>query len=77
MTGRGGLVSFMTMSKMMVRLVTFSGMIVALAVASLLLATVSQTGRVEAAQEAPNCQQIEMSVDDGYGVSAPAPGACK
>lgn len=51
----------------MIRLMTFSGLIAALALAAVLLAASSQTGRVQAAEE--NCQIIQVSADEGYGVS--------
>lgn len=80
MAGHGGLVRFMMMSKTMVRLITFSGMIAALALVSILLATLSQSGRVKAAQDAvpdaAHCQQAASYMDDGYGVSARTHGVC-
>lgn len=68
-TGHGGLVRLMTMSKTMIRLVTFSGMIAALAAISVLFATLSQTGRVQAAEDKGACQIVQIAVDEGYGVS--------
>jgi hypothetical protein len=59
----------MKMSSTMIRLMTFSGLIAALALAAVLLAASSQAGRVQAAEDAGNCQIIQVSADEGYGVS--------
>lgn len=69
MTGQGGLVRSMQMSRTMVRLMTFSGLVAAMALAAVLLAASSQTGKVQAAQDSGNCRIVQVAVDDGYGVS--------
>ena len=68
-TGHGGLVRFMKMSKTMVRLVTFSGMIATLAAVALLFATLVNTGDVQAAEEKGQCEVVQIAVDEGYGVT--------
>jgi hypothetical protein len=60
----------MKMSKTMIRLITFSGMIAALALVAVVLATLPQSGRVQAAQESGNCHIVQVvAADDGYGIS--------
>ena len=53
----------------MIKFVTFSGLIGAFALAAVLLAASSQAGRVQAAEDVSNCRIIQVSVDEGYGVS--------
>lgn len=62
----------MKLSKTMVRLLTFSGMIAVVAVVAVLLASLSPSGKVQAAQESGNCRVAQVAVDDGYGVSGMA-----
>jgi hypothetical protein len=59
----------MQMSRTMVRLMTFSGLVAAMALAAVLLAASSQSGKVQAAEDNGNCRTIQVAVDDGYGVS--------
>lgn len=40
-----------------------------MALAAVLLAASSQSGKVQAAEDNGNCRTIQVAVDDGYGVS--------
>lgn len=53
----------------MIRLMTFSGLLAAVAFVAVILATTSPSGSVQAREEGSNCRTVQMAADQGYGVS--------
>ena len=57
----------------MIRLMTFSGLVAALALAAVLIAASSQShvqaAQDQAARDNGNCRTVEVAADAGYGIS--------